>query len=146
MVKTNEQFLTGQSFQLAPTDYETDESEGVDESLPIGEQIQTMIAQKQDPQDMTRAERRRFEYNQKRQENEKNAQTRQNYRNYGRPKPDSVYRKILAQAYNPRWMSEPDRHLCKEARPWKADNDPNITMREYDKSAEGPLQLMSANA
>ena len=71
MVNKNEQFLTGQSFQLAPTDYETDESEGVDESLPIGEQIQTLIAQKQDPQDMTRAERRRFEYNNKKREREK---------------------------------------------------------------------------
>ena len=146
MVDKNEQFLTGQSFQLTPTDYETDESEGVDESTPIGEQIQTMIAQKQDPQNMSRAERRRFEYNQKRQENEKNAQTRQNYRNYGRPKPDSVYKKVLAQAYNPRGMSEPDRNLYKEARQWYYDNNPDVVPGEYGEGAVGPLKLMSAEA
>ena len=138
MVNKNEQFLTGQSFQLAPTDYETDESEGVDESLPIGEQIQTLIAQKQDPQDMTRAERRRFEYNNKKREREKSTQDNRNYRNYGRQKPDAVYEKILEKGYNPRGMSAPDLNLYREARQWREDND-----YEYEKMI-GPLTLLGA--
>ena len=144
MVNKNEQFLTGQSFQLTPTDYETDESEGVDESLPIGEQIQTLINQKQDPQNMSRAERRRFEYNNKKREREKSTQDRRKYRNYGRPKPDAVYEKILEKPYNPRGMSAPDLNLYREARQWYYDNNPDVVPGQYGEDAIGPLTLLGA--
>ena len=143
MVKTNEQFLTGQSFQLAPTDYETDESEGVDNSLPIGEQIQTLITQKQDPQNMSRAERRRYEYNLKRQEREKDLHQKSQYRNRGKPKPDYVYEQILSENKNPRGVSVKDRSVYNEAREWWKEN--KVPDLEKQKRL-GLLGLMSVEA
>ena len=141
MVNKNEQFLTGQSFQLAPTDYETDES--VDNSLPIGEQIQTLINQKQDPQNMTRAERRRYEYNLKRQEREKDLHQKSQYRNRGRPKPDYVYEQILSENKNPRGVSVKDRSVYNEAREWWKEN--KVPDLEKQKRL-GLLGLMSVEA